>query len=177
MTDSSDWPWYSRHMIRTTTFWRTHFILLTMTELLNPARWVVIAATFVALSICVLLHYEVLAGLTRLLRRMRLRARRRMLVLIPCIMAAHAAEIWVFGITYAMLLRNPVYGAITGTAEVNLFDYVYFSGMVFSTVGFGDLVPVGHIRFLAGIEGLTGLVFITWSASFAFLEMQRFWKV
>jgi len=100
-----------------------------------------------------------------------------MLVLIPCIMAAHAAEIWVFGITYAMLLRNPVYGAITGTAEVNLFDYVYFSGMVFSTVGFGDLVPVGHIRFLAGIEGLTGLVFITWSASFAFLEMQRFWKV
>ena len=94
-----------------------------MTELLNPARWVVVAATFVALSICVLLHYETLAGLTRLLRRMRLRARRRILVLIPCIMAAHAVQIWVFGITYALLLRNPVYGAITGGgANLTLFD-------------------------------------------------------
>jgi hypothetical protein len=154
-----------------------HFILPSMTELLNPDRWIVIAATLVAVSLCVLLHYEALAGLTRLLRGMALRARRRILIMIPCIMAAHAAQIWVFGITYVLLLRNPVYGAIKSGAELNFFDYIYFSAMVFTTVGFGDLVPTGHIRLLAGMEGLTGLVFITWSASFAFLEMQRFWKV
>ena len=148
-----------------------------MAELLNPDRWIVIAASFFAVSICVLLHYEALAGLTRLLRRMTLRARRRILVLIPCVMAAHAAQIWVFGLTYVLLLRDPVHGAIKGGAEMNFFDYIYFSAMVFTTVGFGDLVPTGPIRFLAGMEGLTGLVFITWSASFAFLEMQRFWKV
>ena len=43
-------------------------------------------------------------------------------------------------------------------------------------MGFGDIEPFGYIRFLAGIEALTGLLLITWSASFLFLEMQRFWR-
>ena len=90
-------------------------------------------------------------------------------------MLAHAVQIWIFGLTYWLLLRNPALGAINGSVNT-LFDYVYFSAMVFTTVGFGDLVPSGHIRLVAGMEGLTGLVFITWSASFAFLEMQRFWR-
>ena len=147
-----------------------------MAQLLDPTRWIVIAATFVAVSLCVLLHYEALAGLTRLLRRLTFRARQRILILIPCVMIAHIAQIWVFGLTYVVLLSDPAYGAINGSAEMNLFDYVYFSAMVYTTVGFGDLVPSGYIRLLAGMEGLTGLVSITWSASFAFLEMQRFWK-
>jgi hypothetical protein len=151
-----------------------------MLELMDPNRWQVIAATILTVSICVLLHYEVLTGLTRLMRRLTINARARMLVMMPCVMATHAAQIWVFALAYAVLLRNPAHGAITttigATAELNLFDYVYFSAMVFTTVGIGDLVPSGHIRLLTGMEALTGLVFITWSASFAFLEMQRFWR-
>jgi len=42
-------------------------------------------------------------------------------------------------------------------------------------VGFGDLVPIGPIRMLTAAEGLTGLALVTWSASFTFLAMQRFW--
>jgi hypothetical protein len=29
---------------------------------------------------------------------------------------------------------------------------------------------------MTGTEALTGFLLITWSASFTFLEMQRFWK-
>jgi len=47
--------------------------------------------------------------------------------------------------------------------------------MVFTTVGFGDLVPTGAIRVLSAAEGLAGLAMITWSASFTFLAMQRLW--
>jgi hypothetical protein len=43
-------------------------------------------------------------------------------------------------------------------------------------VGFGDLVPSGPIRFLSGMEALTGFVLIAWSASFTYLEMERFWR-
>ncbi|RZA02340.1 MAG: two pore domain potassium channel family protein, partial [Moraxellaceae bacterium] len=46
----------------------------------------------------------------------------------------------------------------------------------FTTLGLGDITPVGAIRFLAGTEALTGFVLVTWSASFTFVEMQRFWK-
>ena len=48
--------------------------------------------------------------------------------------------------------------------------------MSYTTVGFGDVSPVGSIRLLAGTCALTGFVMITWSASFLFLEMERFWR-
>jgi hypothetical protein len=35
---------------------------------------------------------------------------------------------------------------------------------------------VGAVRFLADVESLLGLVLITWSASFTFIEMQKFWR-
>jgi hypothetical protein len=81
-----------------------------------------------------------------------------------------------FAIGYAVLCGFEAFGAIHGTAAVNsILDYAYFSGTVYSTVGFGDMVPVGAIRFMVGMEALTGLVMITWSASFTFLQMERDW--
>ncbi len=55
-------------------------------------------------------------------------------------------------------------------------DYIYFSATVYSTLGFGDLVPTGPVRFMAGAESVTGLLMITWSASFTYLEMVRYWR-
>ena len=46
----------------------------------------------------------------------------------------------------------------------------------YTTIGFGDLAPVGPIRFLAGTQGLVGFVLISWSASFTYLEMERCWR-
>ena len=46
----------------------------------------------------------------------------------------------------------------------------------FTTVGFGDIVPTGPLRLLAGMEALTGFVLITWTASFLYLEMNRLWR-
>jgi hypothetical protein len=48
--------------------------------------------------------------------------------------------------------------------------------MSYTTVGFGDVAPIGPIRFLTGTEALTGFVLIAWSASFTYLEMERYWK-
>ena len=47
--------------------------------------------------------------------------------------------------------------------------------MVFSSIGLGDLYPIGPIRLLTGIEGLVGLLLIGWSVSFTYWEMQTFW--
>ncbi len=49
--------------------------------------------------------------------------------------------------------------------------------MTFTTVGYGDIVAHGHLRYLSGLEALTGFVLITWSASFLFLEMQKYWPL
>jgi hypothetical protein len=92
------------------------------------------------------------------------------------ILSTHVAEIWLFGVGYLTLVRYADLGALMGLPTTELPDFVYFSAVTYATVGFGDVVPVGAIRFLAGMESLTGFVMITWSASYTFLEMQRDWR-
>ena len=139
-------------------------------------NWLVILAAVVIVSSCLVLHYEVLAGCNRYLPLLSHRRRRRVLILLFIILATHVAEIWLFGAGYALLTRSAELGTVAGLPTAQLPDFVYFSAMTYTTVGFGDAVPIGPIRFLAGMEALTGFVMITWSASYTFLEMQRDWR-
>ena len=135
---------------------------------------IVVIATLILVSICVSLHYEVLNRCNRLVAFLDHRRRRRMVALIFLILATHVIEIWFFAIGYAVLLDYGL-GSLDGLPIEGFTDYAYYSAMVYTTVGFGDIVPDGPIRLLSGMEGLTGLVMITWSASFTFLYMQRYW--
>jgi len=141
----------------------------------------VVAVTVVAVAVCVILHYEVLSALSRGLGRLE-RAegghrRRRVLYGIFGVLSVHVVEIWVFGVVFFLLQwLGPVFGEVQGIAPRSLVDHVYFSAVTFTTVGFGDVIPSGPVRFLAGTEALCGFVLITWSASFTYLEMHRFWR-
>lgn len=142
----------------------------------GPHALAVVCVTGLVVLLCVLLHYEVFALLTRRLGRMRLQVRRRrILVLMYALLALHVAEIWLFGMAYELLAQGRELGSGV-SAAAGLLDLVYFSASVYTTLGFGDLVPTGAIRFMTGTEAITGFLLISWSASFTFLEMQRFWK-
>ena len=98
-------------------------------------------------------------------------------------LTTHVFEIWIFAIGFGLLDGVADFGAITHVESVpdpvasTWLDYVYFSFITYTTVGYGDLVPRGPIRFIAASEALTGWVLLGWSASFTVLEMQRFWRV
>ena len=140
------------------------------------ANVLVVSATVVAVAAAVLLHYEGLVAMSgRLARRGRGQRRRKVLYAITAILVLHITEIWIFGVTCWLLLMWPACGHIVGSETVQLFDAVYLSAVTYSTVGFGDLAPVGIVRFLIGTESLVGFVLITWSASFTYLEMAHFW--
>jgi hypothetical protein len=141
----------------------------------DPGNWVVALVTITIIAGVIGLHYEVLRGCIQLLPRLSHRRRRRVLLLIMVILLTHTAGIWLFALGYYVLLEFGGFGALAGTPLTGLADYAYYSGMVYTTVGFGDIVPQGAIRFMTGMEALTGLVMITWSATFTFLEMQRDW--
>jgi hypothetical protein len=142
------------------------------------ANLLVVLATVLAVAACVLVHYEGLVRLSAGLgRRHESQRRRRVLHGIFGVLALHVIEIWVFGIATWLLLMWPETGAVSGAHALSLLDAIYLSAVTYTTVGFGDLAPVGPIRFLCGTEALSGFVLITWSASFTFLEMDRFWRV
>jgi Ion channel len=146
-----------------------------MNYFVDPQTWIVVAATVVVVSMCIGLHFEILSKCRAYLTLLSQRRRRRVLILIIIILLAHTVEIWLFGFGYFALIQWVDIGSLQGLESHLLPDYVYYSAMVYTTVGFGDIVPAGPIRFMSGVEALTGLVMITWSASYTFLEMQRDW--
>lgn len=146
-----------------------------MNYLTDTGAWTVAITTLLIASSCVVLHYQALVSCSRLLPRLTQHHRRRVLFTILAILVTHIAEIWLFAFGYYVLVAELSLGGFAGIELENLADYTYFSAMVYTTVGFGDILPIGTIRFMTGMEALTGLVMITWSASFTFLEMQRDW--
>ncbi len=132
-------------------------------------------ATAAAVVVCVLVHYEGLRLLSGLLPRLVLLHRRRIILLILSLLLLHIIEVWIFGGAYYVLLRQEGFGELVGAPGATFIDCIYYSASVFTTVGFGDLYPVGAIRTMTGTEGIVGLTMITWSASYTFVEMFKSW--
>lgn len=138
--------------------------------------WVALV-TLLSVGGVVLVHYEGLSLLSRrLMARHEGNPRRKVLYGVLGVLALHMVEIWLFGTALWLLVKLPDTGSVVGADPLGLLDAVYLAAMSYTTVGFGDVAPVGPLRFLAGTMALTGFVMITWSASFMFLEMERFWR-
>lgn len=125
--------------------------------------------------ISVIVHYEFLFRLTLHIPKMKISHRYRIVFGVMVAIIAHALEIWIFAFAYYFMSQIEDWGQLTGNFNGSLMDCLYFSFTVFTTLGFGDIQPIGHLRYLTGIESLTGLVLITWTASFLYFEMQRHW--
>jgi ion channel len=124
----------------------------------------------------VLIHYEMLCRLSTLMPRKASRHRYHILAGVLGALCAHIIEIWLFAFGYYFMVNSGKFGTLRGNFDNMLLECGYFSFTAYSTLGLGDIEPVGNIRFLVGLEPLTGLVLITWTASFMFVEMQKFWN-
>ena len=137
------------------------------------------AAVFVVnisiIALAVLIHYEFLYRISTAIPKMKIKHRFRIVFGVFGALVAHSIEIWLFSIAYYLLPQVQEWGYLTGNFDGSLMDCVYFSYTTFTTLGFGDIEPHGHIRHLVGLESLTGLLLITWTASFLYYEMQRYW--
>jgi len=130
----------------------------------------------IIVSMSVVIHFEALNFLSKILPRSKNAYRVKVLLGVFGVMVAHAIEVWIFAICYYFMHHTESWGTLKGNFEGTILDCAYFSFTTYTTLGFGDITPFGHIRQLVGIEALTGLVLITWSASFLFIEMQHLWN-
>lgn len=135
----------------------------------------IFAVNCLVVTLAVMVHYEFLSFLTRALKKMRAAHRFRIVAGVLGAMLAHSIEIWIFALAYYFMHGHGHFGDLIGNFTGSLLDCAYFSFTVFTTLGFGDIEPTGPLRFMAGLESLTGLLLIAWTASFLFYEMQRFW--
>ena len=125
------------------------------------------------IALAVGIHYEVLFQLSRRVPSLNIASRFKVIIGVFGALCAHVAEIWLF---YYWLSRDNSLGTLSGNYAGTIEDSVYFSFSSYTSLGIGDIEPLGDLRFLAGLESLLGLVLISWTASFLFLEMTRYWK-
>jgi len=126
-------------------------------------------------AITVIIHYEILRLLSNVIPKMQIKLRLRVVFGVFGTICAHIVEVCLFGVAFYLMYRHGGFGDLTGQYDGSLVDSIYFSFVNYTTVGYGDIEPTGSLRFLSGLEAITGLSLITWSASFMFMEMTMFW--
>jgi len=135
----------------------------------------IISITPVVLVLLVVgVHYEVLNLTSSALHRSRMPHRFRVAAAVLIALGAHFCEVIIFAVGWLLTIRWGV--ATISISEPSFSDLVYYSLATYTSLGYGDIVPMGSARILAGIEALTGLVLIAWTASFTYLEMREFWS-
>ena len=128
------------------------------------------------LVLTTIIHYEALRGLAVLLPEMRIKPRARLIVVILVTFAAHLLEIGLYALAIYGLVRFDGLGTLGDAGRFSLDVSLYFSAETYTSLGYGDVVPGGALRLLAGVEALNGLLLIGWSASYAYIAMERFWS-
>ena len=129
--------------------------------------------TVLLVILAVGIHYEMLSLISNGARRMRLGHRIRVGIAVLGALGAHFVEVILFAIGWEILLSAGV--AQLSIDEPSFVEVLYFSASTYTSLGYGDIVPIGNSGLLAGSEALTGLVLIAWTASFTYFEMRVFW--
>ncbi|MGY9004545.1 MAG: ion channel [Alphaproteobacteria bacterium] len=135
------------------------------------------ALAVVLVTLCVLVHYEVLRLASKMLPSLTIRPRNRILFIMAAAFFAHTIEIWIFGIAYWLSAQHLAIGGLIGQATGGFPEFIYFSTVSYTSLGLGDLYPTGAFRLLTGVEALVGLTMIAWTGSFTYLSMQKFWDL
>ena len=137
-------------------------------------------ASVVIVCTTILVHYEFLRRAQTMTEHSRLRPRLRIVVMLLGAFLAHTIEVYVYAVAYVVLDWLVPAAGFSGFSEGNfeghIADYVYFSAATYTSLGYGDIVPLGPLRLLAGTEALNGLVLIAWTASVTYLMMERYWR-
>jgi hypothetical protein len=142
----------------------------------------IVAASLLSLALAfasILVHYEAfktVATSAKTAQEAGFPSRGRLLLVIFGAFAAHTVEITIYSLIFWGLHGYGVLGHIVGEVSGGWIDFLYFSITNYTTLGVGDIRAEGPIRLIASSEALTGLVLLSWTASFTYLSMENFWK-
>jgi len=85
-----------------------------------------------------------------------------MISTVSVLMAAHAVEVIVWALAYLIV------GVVPGRG-----GFAYFAFVNYTTLGYGDILPVERWRLLGPITALNGVLLIGWSTAVIFEVLRR----
>ncbi|SDX99757.1 Ion channel [Tritonibacter mobilis] len=134
---------------------------------------VLISVTLFLATACV--HLVLLSFCSGRMTSIPMRPSTRVLSIVTLLFITHLFQIALFASGFWIAAEVLEIGSFEGEGVNDALDYLYYSAVIYTSLGIGDIVPTGHLRFLTGVEALNGLLLIAWSASFLFATMNRLW--
>lgn len=124
------------------------------------------------LTVTTSLHYE---ALRLLAARSRRRAIDRWSVpgTLLSLVSVHIVEIAAYAVAYWAAAGPLGIGAFGGRKALHALDYFYYAAETYSSLGYGDIFPLGEMRLIASIGPLNGILLLAWSGSFLFALVQH----
>ena len=136
-----------------------------------------VTTSTILVGLTLLIHYDILRQASLALPDLPIPVRMRVGVVVFAAFLAHTLEVCLYALAFYLFDDVLDFGSLAGETTADWRDYVYFSMGTYTTLGIGDIYPVGPTRLIAGVEALNGLVLIGWSASFTYLTMEKFWPL
>ena len=136
---------------------------------------VAITLAFALVALTIAFHYRVLLWLGDTTPKMKLSTQLQVLVIVVALFMTHLVEIAFYAAVYSLSVTTLHIGEFVGAPVSDAMSFMYYSGVIYTTLGLGDIQPEGHIRFITAMEALNGFLLITWSASFTFIAMGKLW--
>ena len=125
-----------------------------------------------AVSVCnIAIHAMVMVTVIRVARvageratskRQSVRLIAVMIATVSVLMAAHLAEVLVWSLAYAIVSVAP-----PGT------DRIYFAFVNYTTLGYGDVIPVERWHLLGPMTAMNGVLLFGWSTAVIFEVLRR----
>jgi hypothetical protein len=138
---------------------------------------VAVIASFILVTTTILILYETLRLASKHLSELPIRPHARIILVVMAVFVGHTLAIWTYAGAYWLLAVRWQIGGFGGLPVESFQDCLYFSVVTYTTLGYGDQLPLSHARLIAGVEALNGLILIGWSASFTYLAMERYWPL
>jgi|TARA_R100000306_G_C4272256_1_gene90767 hypothetical protein len=134
------------------------------------------AAALPLMGASVLLHFQAMVLTRRGLSASAMARHTGTLLGMGAMAAAQLLSVTTYAAAYLILERWLGIGQLAGELEGGFIDQFYFSLMSFTTLGVGDIHPLGAFRIISGIEALNGFALIGWTASFGYSLMRDGWE-
>lgn len=130
--------------------------------------------SLVLIALCVAIFYEILAHVWIRLPHLEGRPRTQIMLTIFAAFIGHTCAVWAFGLAYYVLANYFGFGSLKGEIDHGMIDYIYFSSVSYSSLGFGDVYAAGGLQLLVGVEAILGLILIGWTITFTYLVTEKY---
>ncbi len=124
-----------------------------------------------AVSICnIAVHALVMTAVVHATRSLKLKGDHQpslfltgtMIVIVSILMMAHASEVIIWALAYAVLHAAP-----PGT------NFIYFAFVNYTTLGYGDVVPIPEWQLLGPVAAMNGILLFGWSTAVIFEVLRK----